>query len=296
MHTEIIIFVRARQFIPNTQQKNVIQGRKLKCLIDRKLSSRMATNLRTKWRPMLAESTDILINAMFKGFNAKNVCTKQTTGNEKSWAARKKATSRGFLCDSSKWWKIRGSLKAHIIQQLIHVILFFFFFIFLVDKMNGKRDLPVLFPSMYFLVFQINIITGCLQYKFVKENDKMLRNHVIKSIPNISPPTCRSECVHTQFCFSINMKLKQGTLNVNCELNNSSKAADPQDLKSEVGSEYSEMAVSLVCWIYFSQGLRHPGRGGGGGGGGYKKGGDARRKFLKLTPKGDQSGRRSRMF
>ena len=113
--------------------------------------------------------------------------------------------------------------------------------------MNGKRDLPILFPSMYFLVFQINIITGCLQYKFVKENDKMLENHVIKSIPNISPPTCRSECVHAQFCFSINMKLKQGTLNVNCELNNSSKAADPQDLKSEVGSEYSEMAVSLVC-------------------------------------------------
>ena len=111
-------------------------------------------------------------------------------------------------------------------------------------KMNGKRFSSTL-PSMYFLFLQISIAvaTRCLQYKFLKEYDVSLENHVMKSIPDILPYACRSLCVHTTFCFSVNMKRKQESNFVTCELNNSSRVADPWDVIYEAGSEYHQMAV-----------------------------------------------------
>lgn len=107
--------------------------------------------------------------------------------------------------------------------------------------------------SMYFLFLHVTIAaaTGCLQYKFLKEHDVSLENHVMKSVPDILPYACRSLCVHTTFCFSVNMKTKQGSNYVTCELNNSSRVADPQDVISEAGSEYHQMAVSaLFCFVW----------------------------------------------
>lgn len=110
--------------------------------------------------------------------------------------------------------------------------------------MNGKR-FSFTPPTMYFLFLQITsaAATRCLQYKFLKEHDVSLENHVMRSIPDIFPYACRSLCVHTTFCFSVNMKRKQGSNFVRCELNNSSRVADPQDVISETGSEYHQMAV-----------------------------------------------------
>lgn len=118
--------------------------------------------------------------------------------------------------------------------------------------MNGER-FSFRPPSMYFLFLQITIAsatTGCLQYKFLKEHDVSLENHVIKSVPDLLPYACRSLCVRATFCFSVNMKRKQGSNYVTCELNNSSRVADPQDLISEAGSEYHQMAVrALFCFV-----------------------------------------------
>lgn len=119
--------------------------------------------------------------------------------------------------------------------------------------MNGERLPLKQLPSMYFLFLQITVAAaaaGCLQYKFIKEHGVSLENHVMKSIPNILPYTCRSLCVHTPFCFSVNMKMKQGP-KVTCELNNSSRVADPQDFKSEAGSEYHQMAVRALFFVFF---------------------------------------------
>ena len=119
--------------------------------------------------------------------------------------------------------------------------------------MNGKR-FSFRLPWTYFLFLQITIAvaTKCLQYKFLKEHDVSLENHVIKSIPDVLPYACRSLCVHTTFCFSVNMKRKQGSNFVTCELNNSSRVADPQDVIYEAGSEYHQMAVRpLFCFVLF---------------------------------------------
>ena len=120
--------------------------------------------------------------------------------------------------------------------------------------MNGEKVLFRL-PSMYFLILQITIAaaTRCVQYKFLKEHDLSLENHVMKSIPDILPNACRSLCVDTTFCFSVNMKRNQESNYVTCELNNSSRVADPQDFISEAGSEYHQMAVralSLFCCFW----------------------------------------------
>lgn len=118
---------------------------------------------------------------------------------------------------------------------------------------NGKR-FSFRLPSMYFLFLQISIAaaTRCLQYKFLKEYDVSLENHVMKAIPDILPYACRSLCVYTTFCFSVNMKRKQESNFVTCELNNSSRVADPQDIISEAGSEYHQMAVrSLFRFVVF---------------------------------------------
>ena len=124
-------------------------------------------------------------------------------------------------------------------------------FLFSQITMNRERFSSRL-PSMYFLFLHITIAaaTRCAQYKFLKEHDVSLENHVMKSIPDILPYACRSLCVHTTFCFSVNMKVKQGSSYVTCELNNSSRVADPQDVISEAGSEYQQMAVrALLCFV-----------------------------------------------
>ena len=78
---------------------------------------------------------------------------------------------------------------------------------------------------------------------FVKEENVALQNHVIKVVNASAQVKCRWDCVDIPLCFSINVR-KLPTGRVTCELNNSSKTADPQDLIPSAGSQYQQMAVS----------------------------------------------------
>ena len=84
--------------------------------------------------------------------------------------------------------------------------------------------------------------------KFVKEEGVALQNHVIKTVTASAPIKCRWDCVDIPLCFSINVRKLQ-TGRVTCELNNSSKTADPQDLISSPESQYHQMAVSRSLLI-----------------------------------------------
>ena len=94
-------------------------------------------------------------------------------------------------------------------------------------------------------LFCLPFVTGCRMTKFVKDEDHALENHVIKTVTAIQPISCRWQCVDTPLCFSMNVR-KLPTGWVTCELNNSSKTADPQDLIPSTGSQYHQLAVSRV--------------------------------------------------
>ena len=79
--------------------------------------------------------------------------------------------------------------------------------------------------------------------KFLKEEGVALQNHVIKTVDASAPVKCRWDCVEIPLCFSINVR-KLPTGRVTCDLNNSSKTADPQDLIQSEESQYHQMAVS----------------------------------------------------
>ena len=80
--------------------------------------------------------------------------------------------------------------------------------------------------------------------KFVKEDGIALENHVIATITASAPIKCRWDCVNTPLCFSVNVRKLGATGRVECELNNSSKTADPQDLIQREGIQYHQMAVN----------------------------------------------------
>ena len=78
--------------------------------------------------------------------------------------------------------------------------------------------------------------------KFAKEEGVVLQNHVIKTVTASAPIKCRWDCVDIPLCFSVNVR-KLPTGRVTCELSNSSKTADPQDLVPSAESRYEQMAV-----------------------------------------------------
>ena len=80
--------------------------------------------------------------------------------------------------------------------------------------------------------------------KFVTEEDVALENHVIATVIAADPIKCRWDCVDTPLCFSVNVRKLEPTGRVTCELNNSSKTADPQDLLPSAGTHYHQMAVN----------------------------------------------------
>ena len=84
--------------------------------------------------------------------------------------------------------------------------------------------------------------------KFVKEEGVALQNHVIKTVTASAPIKCRWDCVDIPLCFSINVR-KLPTGRVTCELNNSSKTAEPQDLISSAESQYHQMAVNIISLL-----------------------------------------------
>ena len=85
--------------------------------------------------------------------------------------------------------------------------------------------------------------------KFVTEEGVSLENHVIATVRAADPIKCRWDCVDTPLCFSVNVQNMGGTGWVTCELNSSSKTADPQDLIPSAGTQYHQMAVRETVYL-----------------------------------------------
>ena len=88
---------------------------------------------------------------------------------------------------------------------------------------------------------------GCRMSRFFKEENVVLRNHVIKTVTVDHPIKCQEECLNIPLCFSVNVHPHQGSSGqITCDLNDSSKTADPKDLVPNDGYQYRQMAVSCV--------------------------------------------------
>ncbi|CAH3015927.1 unnamed protein product [Porites evermanni] len=89
---------------------------------------------------------------------------------------------------------------------------------------------------------------GCRMTRFFKEENVVLRNHVIKTVTVDHPIKCQEECLDIPLCFSVNVHLHQGSSGrFTCDLNNSSKTAGPMDLVPNDGCQYRQMAEVLHC-------------------------------------------------
>lgn len=98
----------------------------------------------------------------------------------------------------------------------------------------------------WFAIIFLPCVAGCQTTKFVKEQDHALKNHVIKNVIAIQPLACVWQCVDTPLCFSMNIRsLPTGW--VTCELNNSSKTADPQNVRFSPGTRYYQLAEVGHC-------------------------------------------------
>ena len=95
----------------------------------------------------------------------------------------------------------------------------------------------------WFAIIFLPCVAGCQTTKFVIEEGDALENHVIKTVTAMQPITCVWQCVDTPLCFSMNVRsLPTGW--VTCELNNSSKTADPQDFLFSPETRYQQLVVS----------------------------------------------------
>ncbi|XP_027041372.1 uncharacterized protein LOC113669522, partial [Pocillopora damicornis] len=97
-------------------------------------------------------------------------------------------------------------------------------------------------------LFWLPLVAGCKRTKFTKEDGMALKNHVIETVTVFQPVACHWQCVDSPLCFSVNIR-KQLNGWVTCELNNSSKTADPQDLVPSIGSQYYQMKEPSRCTL-----------------------------------------------
>lgn len=104
------------------------------------------------------------------------------------------------------------------------------------------------FRMKWITLLCVPFVAGCRMTKFTKEEGAALENHVIKTVTANHPMKCEQHCVGIPLCFSINVhaqKLPSGW--VTCDLNNSSKTADPQDLVPKAGYRYHQMTVRALA-------------------------------------------------
>ena len=95
----------------------------------------------------------------------------------------------------------------------------------------------------WFAIIFLPCAAGCQTTKFVIEEGHALENHVIKTVTAMQLITCVWQCVDIPLCFSMNVRsLPTGW--VTCELNNSSKTADPQDFLFSPETRYQQLVVS----------------------------------------------------
>jgi len=90
------------------------------------------------------------------------------------------------------------------------------------------------------------LVNTCEIYRFDAEQNKEFVNHVIKTMTTNMKELCRDSCVSLSQCFSINVRPSQFPGFVDCDLNNSSKKANPGSLVTKDRSEYHQMVVSLT--------------------------------------------------
>ena len=96
------------------------------------------------------------------------------------------------------------------------------------------------------------VAARCRTVKFFKEEGVALQNHVIKTVTDSNPISCGWQCADTPLCFSMNVRrLPNGW--VTCELNNSSRTADPRDLISSPGNHCYEPPVILLSLLAFRE-------------------------------------------
>lgn len=102
------------------------------------------------------------------------------------------------------------------------------------------------FRMLWISLLFVRYVAGCKMAKFVREEGYALENHVFKTVTADQPIKCELDCMDTPLCFSINVhaqKLPSGW--ITCDLNNSSRTADPVDLVSKAGYRYHQMTVSF---------------------------------------------------
>jgi len=104
---------------------------------------------------------------------------------------------------------------------------------------------------MVFGVLYQSFATSCEIYEFDVVPDKMLDNHLIKTITTTFLGLCRDACVRLAACFSINVRPSDFPEYVECDLNNSSSKANPESLMTKAGSEYQQLRVGVYNNLLF---------------------------------------------
>jgi len=100
--------------------------------------------------------------------------------------------------------------------------------------------------SLLFLsLVAVRTVSGCEIYSFVlSDGSQALEGHVIKTMSAAYMDFCWNDCVWWSWCFSINVR-QNIDRTFECELNNSSKIANPHKMVSRKGWSYYEMQVWL---------------------------------------------------
>ena len=114
--------------------------------------------------------------------------------------------------------------------------------------LNCKPSTKMSFYRMFWPTLMcISLVAGCRMGKFVKQEGIALENHVISVVTADHPVKCKQDCLDTPLCFSINVHA-QTLLSgwVKCDLNNSTRAANPENLVQRAGYWYHQMTVSVI--------------------------------------------------
>lgn len=106
----------------------------------------------------------------------------------------------------------------------------------------------IIFPKeivLVLLLIRFSLVECCGTFRFKTEDGVALAGHVISKITTNWPIKCHLECVNFATCMSVNTRQNEAGKTI-CEMNNSSKAANPQDMEPRPGYQYRQMTVSLI--------------------------------------------------
>jgi hypothetical protein len=131
--------------------------------------------------------------------------------------------------------RIKKQFFKFLISCYIYTVLYF--------SMELTRVVFV-FILLLFSIY-LSTIDSCEIYKSVESEDHALEGHVITTIVRSLVSVCWAKCAALSWCFSINVRpTNHGT--IECDLNNSSKRANPGSMVPRQGSQYHEYGVSIA--------------------------------------------------